>query len=259
VVIVNFRTKELTVDAMASALTEPEVSEVVVVDNASGDGSAQHLCAAFSDDRVRVLESDRNLGFGPGVNLGAAACRAPLLLVLNSDATLTAGSVGTLAAALVADETVGIVAPAVYGPDGSLQPGAYGRLPGRRDLLVSNGWVSPRADRIPGGAAPGWVSGVAMLMRRTDFLAVGGFDEGFRMYLEDVDLCRRLLEIGKSVGRERGAAVIHHGGRSWRSRRDRVRRFHESKLRYFEQLGASRLELTLIRLTGVVRTTLVRR
>lgn len=257
-VIVNYRTKELTADAIGSVLAEPEVGEVVVVDNASGDGSVEFLRAHFRDRRVRVVESDTNRGFGPGVNAGVALCEAPLLLVLNSDAALRPGSLGLLAKALLADPTVGVVAPAVLEPDGHLQAGAYGRLPKRRDIVLSNGWVSPRADRVRDGATPGWVSGVAMLLRRADFVAVGGFDERFSMYLEDVDLCRRLRDAGKSVHREPSAAVVHQGGRSWGSRGEQTGRFHESKLRYFENLGVSRLELGLIRLTGKLRTRLLR-
>ena len=260
VVIVNYRTAELTRDAVASVLPEPEVEEVVVVDNASGDGSVEYLRSSFDDPRLRVVASDGNLGFGPAVNLAAAGCRSPLLFVLNSDATLVAGSLGRLARAMEADPSVGVVAPAVFEPDGrTLQPGAYGRLPTRRDVLLSKGWARTRADDPRLATAPGWVSGVAMLLRRSDFVALGGFDESFAMYLEDVDLCRRLRETGKSVRREPSAGVHHHGGRSWQSGREQRRRFHASKLRYFEKLGAGRLALACVRLAGRVRTAVERR
>jgi GT2 family glycosyltransferase len=259
VVIVNYRTMYLTRDAVASVLGEPEVSQVCVVDNASGDGSAAHLRQSFVDERFQVVESDWNRGFGPAVNVGAAACQAPLLFILNSDATLVPRSLGRLARALIADEGIGVVAPAVYNPDGrTLQPGTYGRLPRRPDILLSNGWVSQRADNRGDAKAPGWVSGVAMLVRRADFLALGGFDERFTMYMEDVDLCRRMHALGRSILREPEAAVLHHGGRSWRSSRDQRRRFHESKLRYFEKLGASRFELRCVRIAGLLRTNTVR-
>jgi GT2 family glycosyltransferase len=255
VVIVNYRTMELTAAAVESVLAEPEVDEVHVVDNASGDGSVDHLTARFDDPRVEVVASGHNVGFGPGVNVGAARCRAPLLLVLNSDATVVAGAVGTLARELLADDRTGVVAPAVYQPDGrTLQPGAYGRLPARRDILSSNGWVRRRGPDDPALAArPGWVSGVAMLLRRRDFVGLGGFDESFTMYLEDVDLCRRLAEAGKAVRRVPSAAVVHHGGRSWTDPAEARRRFHRSKLRYYEKLGVSRFELQCVRLVGAVR------
>ena len=259
VVIVNFRTMALTVGAIASVLSEKEVQEVVVVDNASGDGSADHIRRAFADDRVRVVESDRNRGFGPAVNLGAARCTSVLLLILNSDATLLPGSLGRLGRALAGDDSIGVVAPAVYEPDGrTLQPGAYGRLPVRRDILFGKGWTTAPAAGTSDEATPGWVSGVAMLLRRADFEAIGGFDEGFCMYFEDIDLCRRLRDAGKSVRREPTAAVVHGLGQSWQSRRDQRRRFHQSKLRYFETLGATRLELGWLRLAGLIRTRMER-
>lgn len=254
-IIVNYRTMALTRSAINSVLSEAEVTQVVVVDNASGDRSADYLRDAFAHERVRIIESDRNRGFGPAVNMAAKECRAPLLLILNSDATLGPGSLGRLAAALLSDPAIGVVGPAIYESDGRrLQPGAYGRLPARRDIVLSNGWVSPRADPGPDAAAPGWISGVAMLIRRTDFLALGGFDEGFTMYLEDVDLCRRLAASGKVVRREPTAKVMHRGGESWRSKRDQVRRFHASKLRYFEKLGVTRVERECIRLLGAIRS-----
>lgn len=259
VVIVNFRTMKLTRDAIASVLPEAEVREVVVVDNASGDGSAEYLGDVFAGERVRVFESGHNRGFGPAVNLGASHCTSPLLLILNSDAALVRGSVGRLARGLVADDSLGVVAPAVYEPDGrTLQAGAYGRLPNRRDILFANGWTKPPAAEDSDGATPGWVSGVAMLLRRSDFEALGGFDEGFGMYFEDVDLCRRLRDAGKSVRRELTAGVVHGLGQSWQSRRDQRRRFHESKLRYFQKLGATRFEMGWVRLAGLIRTRMER-
>lgn len=258
VVIVNYRTMELTRDAVASVLPEPEVREVVVVDNASGDGSADFLRAAFRDERVRVIESGTNVGFGPAVNLAAAQCAMPLLFILNSDATLAPGSLARMAHALTADETVGAVGPAVYLPDGRLQPGTHGRLPRRSDVLRSTGWASTGAGDPALDRAAGWISGVAMLVRAADFDAIGGFDPAFGMYLEDVDLCRRLGDLGKGVIREPSAAVTHHVARSWRSTRDRTRSFHASKLRYFERLGASPMELACIRALGALRTALAR-
>ena len=256
-VVVNYRTKELTKDAVASVLGEPEVDEVVVVDNDSGDGSVEYLRSGFEDERVRVLASSENAGFGGGVNVAAERCRSPLLLLLNSDARLVPGSLGKLARALVADTAVGVVAPAVYESDGhTLQARTYGRLPARRDILFSKGWAGGRTDDPAMATAPGWVSGVAMLLRRADFVEVGGFDETFTMYLEDVDLCRRLGQAGKSVRREPSAAVVHHGGASWDDRREARRRFHESKLRYYEKLGVSNLELQCVRAVTAIRSSL---
>lgn len=258
-VIVNYRTKALTGAAARSVLADPDVAEVVIVDNGSEDDSAAYLRGALPDPRVRVVESGHNRGFGQGVNLGVANSLAPLLLILNSDATVTSGSLAKMKRALLADERVGVVAPAIYCPDGrNLQPGAYGRLPGRGDILLGR-WSStnrgrPAADDV----APEWVSGVAMLLRRSDFAAVGGFDERFEMYFEDLDLCRRLRERGKEARREACAAVVHIGGKSWQSRTDQRQCFQQSKVTYFENLGATPLELQYVRLVKRVRTGLLR-
>jgi N-acetylglucosaminyl-diphospho-decaprenol L-rhamnosyltransferase len=251
VVIVNYRTKELTRDSVASVLTEPEVQEVVVVDNASGDGSAPFLRDAFVDSRVHVLESPRNGGFAYAVNRGATVCGAPLLLVLNSDATVSPGCLGLLAETLLLDETIGVAAPAVYRPGGrTLEPRTFGMLPKRHDIVLR---VLRNSSNDMATTQPEWVSGVAMLMRRQVFVDAGGFDEAFEMYFEDMDLCRRLCAQGLIVRRVPVATVIHAGGGSWRSSADKRRRFQESKALYFEKIGALPLELQCIRALGAVR------
>ncbi len=152
--------------------------------------------------------------------------------------------------ALLADEGLAVVAPAVRLVDGSSQPDAFGRLPRRSELLV------PGRRRWTGGAEklrPEWVSGVAMLLRAADFRSVGGFDERFEMYFEDVDLCRRLREAGRRVARVPASTVVHAGGGSWRSTHDQKRRFYRSKALYAEGLGASAIELRVIDLSGRLR------
>ncbi len=259
-VIVNYRTAELTTAAARSVLAEDDVGEVVVVDNASGDGSAATLREALGDDpRARVVGSPRNGGFGAGVNLGVAACAAPFLFILNSDATVRPGSVGRLVTALAADGSLGILAPEVVLADGvTPQPQAFGRLPRRWELVVP-GWRTAHGGRRADALRPEWVSGVAMVLRTADFLALGGFDEAFEMYFEDLDLCRRVMARGQAVGRLPAAQVVHGGGQSWRSARDQKRRYHESRLTYARKVGARPVELRLIRATGRLRVALAAR
>ena len=198
---------------------------------------------------MAVVEAGHNRGFGQGVNLGVGRTCAPLLLVLNSDATVMPGAVAVLVDALTADEGVGVVAPAIYSADGrSLQPTAYGRLPTRRDILLGR-WSRSSPDET----APEWVSGVAMIVRREDFIGVGGFDPRFEMYFEDLDLCRRLREQGKVARRAPSAAVVHIGGKSWQSRTDQRECFQRSKAAYFQNIGATALELQYVRLLKRVR------
>jgi N-acetylglucosaminyl-diphospho-decaprenol L-rhamnosyltransferase len=234
VVIVNFRTKELTADAVRSVLGDPLVSEVVVVDNGSGDGSAEYVREALAG--VAVIESPENIGFGRGVNLGVEATSAPFLFLLNSDAAARPGTVAALRRVLD-DPTVGVVAPAVYQADGrTLQPDAHGPLPAPRARLRTTGGT-------PDDLEPGWVSGVAMMLRREDFTALGGFDPDFAMYLEDVDLCRRLRAAGQRVVRQPAGAVVHRGGGSATGGLARADQFHRSKAVYLRKAGAGRIQL----------------
>jgi len=233
VVIVNFRTAALTLDAVRSVAAEPEVAEIVVVDNDSGDGSADLLRSSLrAETKARVVESSANVGFGRGLNLGARHCTSPLLFLLNSDAALTAGSLRPLRRALLADASIGIVAPAVYTGDGQeFQGGAHGVFP-------TLGAIARRTNhRPPDTLWPDWVSGVAMLLRRADFEALGGFDPDFTMYLEDVDLCLRLRGAGKRVRREVAAAVTHLGGRSWRTYDAQSDQAQRSRVLYYRKAG----------------------
>lgn len=259
VVILNYRTPELTGAAVQSVLSEPGVDEVIVVDNGSADGSAEFLEGTFAAERVRVVRSNTNRGYGQAANIGVAVARSPLVLLMNSDATLVPGSLEPLIAELLADARLGVVAPAVYGPDGvTLQSRSYGRLPRRREVLF-RGWSAEAGRSTPIDRDPEWVSGVAMLLRRADFDGVGGFDERFTMYFEDLDLCLRLRQGGKLVRRVPSAGVVHMGGRSWQVPSDQVRCFHESKLRYFEKLGAAGMDLRCVRVLGRIRIALARR
>lgn len=252
VVIVNFRTKELTADAVGSVLAEPMVREVVVVDNHSGDGSVSFLRSAIADGRVRVVDAPANDGFGRGVNLGVSQSTAPFVFLLNSDAVVRPGALAALRAALEADPGIGVVAPAVYLADGrTLQPDAHGPLPAPRAVLRTN--PADGAASRAGERAPGWVSGVAMMLRREDFDALGGFDRDFTMYLEDVDLCRRIRAAGRRVAREPAAAVVHLGGRSTSARGARLRQFHHSKAVYLRKAGAGPLQRSLAALLRVGR------
>lgn len=245
VVIVNYRTMDLTLQAVQSVISEPGVQEIVIVDN-SGDGSADLLRSSIKDARAVIVEAPVNLGFGQGVNLGARHSMSPLLFALNSDALVLPGSLLRLRETLLNRDSVAVVAPAVYRNDEpELQPGAYGVFPTLKTVLL-------RTNRNPPETVwPDWVSGVAFMIRRHDFESVGGFDPEFHMYLEDVDLCRRIRATGKVVRRELSAGVLHVGGQSWLCSRNQMDRARRSRVIYFEKAHRSRNERLAIRFLGM--------
>jgi len=237
----------LALQSLADDLANREW-EAVVVDNASGDGSAS-FAEAFAP-RVRLIRNVSNVGFGRAVNQGVASCRAPLLLIMNPDCRVNRGAVATLRAQLDAHDSCAVVGPRILDPDGTVQGSARGDpdmltgIFGRTGRLREWFPLLPAArrnvvtDDSLGNGAPSvvvdWVSGACMLVRRSAFDTVGGFDERYFMYWEDADLCRRLRARGYHVRYVPGATAVHRVGHSSQSARAvSIRAFHDSAYRYY--------------------------
>ena len=218
VVIVNYRTPRATA-ALANALLEDEaVDEVVVADNSPPDAD---VLRDIVDPRVAIVANGSNLGFGAASNRAVRASSAEIILFLNSDAVPAGGAIPRLLAAF-RDPEVAIAAPKLVLPTGQPQIDATGQFP-TFDVLLrrSNRRAAERID---------WVSGAALAVRRSAFESVGGFDERYHMYLEDVVLCER-------IGSERirlveDAFVVHAGGGSSESTFRRQVRYARSQRLY---------------------------
>ncbi len=183
--------------------------EVVLVDNASRDGTADLVQRDFP--AVRLLRSGENLGFGRANNLAASQARGQVLLLLNPDAVPQAGAIGQALARFRADPAMDIAGGRLLGADGRDQPSARLFPSLLNELLVISGLASrfPRStffgrfDRTwanPGEAARvDWVPGAFMFIRSEVFRALGGFDPRFFLYYEEVDLCRRAARSGVPI------------------------------------------------------------
>jgi N-acetylglucosaminyl-diphospho-decaprenol L-rhamnosyltransferase len=218
-VVVNYNAGAHLVACVRSLRAEG-VDHIVVVDNASRDGSLEAAVAA--DPGIEVVQTGSNLGFGRASNLGAARVEGDILL-LNPDAVVEPGAVKALEAVLEQEADVGIVGPRVENPDGTLYPSAR-TFPALGDAMghAFVGLVAPR-NRFTRryrmldwdhavAARVDWVSGACMLVRRSCFDALQGFDAAFFMYLEDVDLCWRAHRAGWAVAYEPAARIIHVQG-----------------------------------------------
>lgn len=219
-VVVNYNARDHLLECVRS-LREEGVDDVVVVDNDSADGSTWALRA--SDPAARVVETGANLGYGTAANRGAAVATGDVVVVCNSDVVFEPGSVKALADALAADPAAGIVGPLVENVDGTVYPSPR-EFP---DLKVAMGHaflerVAPRnpytrryrmldLDRTR-PAAVDWVSGACFMVRRRAWDDLGGFDESYFMYVEDVYLCWRARRAGWGVRFEPAARVVHVQG-----------------------------------------------
>lgn len=218
VVIVSYRSRQL-VDRCLESLERfpaPGGMTVTVVDNAGDDGTAELIRDRHPG--ARVLPQRRNLGFAAGSNLGIRAGRSPYVLVLNPDAAVESGTLERLLDVLETRPEVGCCGPALFREDGSFDHAARRSFPTPMSALGHFSGVGRRARGGPLAAyrAPDVergrvdaVNGAFMLLRRDALEQVGLFDEGYWMYMEDLDLCRRLAEAGWVTWYEPSARALH--------------------------------------------------
>ncbi len=221
-VIVNYNARDHLLTCVQS-LRADGVGRIVVVDNDSRDGSGETLTAGDPD--AQWLPTGANLGYGAAANRGVAVTTEPHVLVLNPDVVVEPGTVKALSAALDRDGDLAAVGPKVEEPEGTHYPSAR-RFP---DLVTAAGhaflgYIAPSnrfsraykmADWDPDQPHEvDWISGSCFLIRRKAYEEVGGFDEDYFMYAEDVDLCWRLGRAGWRVGYEPAGRVVHAGAAS---------------------------------------------
>jgi N-acetylglucosaminyl-diphospho-decaprenol L-rhamnosyltransferase len=246
VIIVNYKTASLTLQAAEAALAQPEVASVIIVDNDSGEADVAELegAAADRDDRLRIIPNGSNVGFGRAVNLGLELVTTRFTALINSDAMVHNGCIGALVAALDCNPKLAVVGPHVRTPDGGTQCDAAGLFP---TLSVTLRRTNRRGDRLP---SPDWISGVMMVLPTDRFRSVGGFDPAFFMYYEDVDLCRRLRDQGYTVSVVPDAIITHLGGASHRSTRSNRAMEHAAFSVYLRRANEPRVHRWVLFVLG---------
>ncbi len=203
---------------------------IVVVDNASADGTAEYV--RLRAPQARLVAADRNLGFAGGVNAGVREADTPWVLVLNPDIIVTPEALALLVAEGQSDEVIGAVGAQLIGADGAPQPEySVRRFPtigtwAADLLLVDHVWPSNPASRRYLATDVDRTStqdveqpaAACLLVRRSAFEAVSGFDAGFHpAWFEDVDFCRRLRQAGWRIRYKAEARVVHEGGVAMRA------------------------------------------
>ena len=264
VVIVSWNVRELLRRCLQSVVYSPQSSvlsrtqdddqglrtEIIVVDNASSDGSVEMVRAEFP--QVRLIANERNLGFTRGNNQGLALSRGRHVLFLNPDTEVVGDALATMVHYMDDHPDVGALGPLLRYPDGSVQSSRR-RFPTLgtalfESTLLELWWPgNPWARRYRMADWPDdveqevdWVVGACLLARREVLDQVGGFDEGFFMYSEEMDLCRRIKAAGWRVVYLPSAQVIHHEGKSSEQVVPaRHIHFQTSKVRYFRKYHGS--------------------
>ncbi|MGW0229221.1 glycosyltransferase family 2 protein [Actinopolymorpha singaporensis] len=247
VVICTYRSSAHVLACLDSLRASTSVSSTTVVDNASDDGTSELVadhCAS-----AQVVRMGYNAGFARAVNRGLRVGNSRYVFVLNPDTVVEEGTLQTLLEFAELHTDAGVVAPRLVYGDGRDQltarafPTAAAGLFGRRSpltrLMPNNRWSARYlSERRHTGATPfevDWVSGAAMLLPRCVIDEVGGLDEGFFLFWEDADWCRRIKDAGYKVWCVPSAVVVHHegGSRGFGWNPLTIRSFHRGAYRYW--------------------------
>lgn len=246
IIIVNWNVRDLLRDCLRSidAGRGGLELEVIVVDSASADDSVDMVRAEFP--WVRLIACDENVGFPRGNNLGLAEARGDYLLLLNPDTVVRGDALAVMRDFLAAHPAVGAVGPQLLNPDGTIQSSRR-RFPNLATGFFESTWLQ--------GLAPGllrryyaldladnataevdWLTGASIMVPRAVYERVGGLDEGYFMYSEELDWCRRIVAAGWRVVYHPAAQIIHHVGQSSdQAVTARHINFQRAKLRYYRK------------------------
>ena len=204
VIVVNWNAGPALVECLASA--SAGAAETILVDNASTDGSPAAARARYPD--LHIIDTGANLGFAAGANRGASAARGDVLVFLNPDACVEPSAIAKLVDALAAIPGAGIAGGGLLDAAGRWQPGAARFHPIAHLLLdTTPGRLAARGRRAP--HVVDWVYGTFMAVRRDAFRQLGGFDESYFLYGEDLDLCHRAAALGLRTIHVPEARAIH--------------------------------------------------
>ncbi len=236
-ILVSYNTAELTIRAIgcvyASASNCSFPVDVLVVDNASRDDSVARVRVEFPT--VRLFESPTNLGFGAANNLAVASSDSEYVLLLNTDAFLEPETLAVLEQYIRANPLVGVVGPTVLNADSTVQTAAWnfpsplqsffeysgiGNLFPRVPLIGGyRKWNHNKTQQVP------WLIGACILIRRSVFVDIGGFDSAFFMYAEETDVQKRIRNAGYDIHICAETKVVHMGGGSGTLESESVRRY----------------------------------
>jgi GT2 family glycosyltransferase len=242
VVVVTYNSSQTIAACLESIRTGGTLSEVVVVDNASTDGTPALVSEQFPD--VHLIVSPTNEGFGRGANRGWHAARAPYVLLLNPDTELRPGAARALLGFAQAHTAAGLVGPRILNADGSLQHSCF-RFPNLRMVVTGFFGLIP-LDSPANGRYPveeyeqshqvEHLLGACLLVRRAAAEQVGLMDEQFYMYFEETDLCFRMRRAGWQNWYTPDATVVHVGAHSTSREPERMSaEFYRSQARFYRK------------------------
>lgn len=247
IITVSWNVSSLLYDCLKSVAAASNLLalEMIVVDSNSSDGTPDMVAREFP--WVRLICCDENVGFPRGNNMGIAVARGIFILLLNPDTIVVSDAFNKMISYLKANPGVGVVGPKLLNPDHTVQSSRR-RFPTFWTALFESTWLQPFAPQKilahyyaldlhdDKTAVVDWVMGAALMTRREIIDQVGGLDEAYFMYSEELDWCRRIKEAGWEVVYLPSAQIVHHLGKSSdQAVTHRHINFNQAKLRYFRK------------------------
>lgn len=246
VIIVSWNTKAMTLQAVGSVLAETGVPlEIIVVDNASSDGSPEALRAMYP--HITVIDAGKNGGFSFANNIGLRQATGDILMFLNSDTIVAPGVLSRMVEFFSAHPDIGLLGPQLVFPDGRFQQASFRNLPDirssffyllgleRLNIRLGGKPYKDAGDPAVSRKAEA-LSGAAIMFRRSVYERIGGLDERFFMYGEDLDFCKRAGDAGFGIWYLAEARIIHFGGESSKRRKfAALADFHRASWLYYEK------------------------
>ncbi len=237
VIIVNYKNRlhlPECLNSVCSVCSEGMPLEIIVVNNDVEDALGE-IQEQFPE--IMVIHNNQNIGFGRAVNVGAAKAKGEVLLFLNPDAKILTHAMEKLLLEFDIRDRLGIVGPRLVTKENKTQLWSAGEEVTLKSLIGNNLGIV-RSKRIWEGLekrSVHWVSGASMFVRQDVFRRLGGFDERFFMYFEDIDLCRRARKIHKEVLYFPELEVRHVSGGSTLDEKERKRIYYQSQDYYFQK------------------------
>jgi len=257
VILVSFHSGSVMWRALDALGAQPGLREILLVDNGNPPAVRAELDRRAAAGRIRLLRSEHNQGFAAACNLAAAAAQGELLLFLNPDAVMPPEGLGRMAAAMAGRSRPWIAGARLVGADGAERRGSRrGELTpwaAFGDALGVGRFNRHRQPLPPGPTELPTISGACLLIPAADFRALGGFDEGYFLHVEDIDLCRRLRAAGGKVWFLPEVAVEHEGGSSDAPARTVERHKLASFRHYFRRYYGRRLDAMIVMALITVR------
>lgn len=231
IIIVNYKSEKYLVKCVSS-IKEKIFNmdyEIIIINNDATNLEAELPSGA------KIINSGKNIGFGAACNLGAKSAQGEILWFLNPDTEIVSENIQNLLSEFDKDNKLAIVGPKLVNEDRETQEWIAGRGITIWSTILNN-FGYKRDKKIWESTTPiecAWVSGAAMFTRKDMFDQLGGFDERFLMYFEDVDLCRRARQLGCKILYFPNFRIKHFGGKSFLDKKTQKAYYHTSQLRYF--------------------------